>query len=147
MTTKKIITTVLVVGIIIFFFSFVGCERIDAGNVGITGCEVAVLLSVLVCCCPVVAACSFLLLEHAIIDVIKTSEPIRIRFFIVPFFVKIAAYNSSFNSLTKPSESYPASPSCFIMIFPSLFNTIVVGKVPVKISGGIFPPEVVIGIV
>lgn len=35
MTTKKIITTVLVVGIIIFFFSFVGCERIDAGNVGI----------------------------------------------------------------------------------------------------------------
>lgn len=35
MNTKKIITAVLVAGIIIFFFSFVGCERIDAGNVGI----------------------------------------------------------------------------------------------------------------
>lgn len=35
MNAKKIITAVVIAGIIIFFFSFVGCERIDAGNVGI----------------------------------------------------------------------------------------------------------------
>ncbi|HEX5153860.1 MAG TPA: SPFH domain-containing protein [Parafilimonas sp.] len=35
MNTKKIVTAVIMAGIIIFFFSFVGCERIDAGNVGI----------------------------------------------------------------------------------------------------------------
>ena len=35
MNTRKIVTAVIVVGVIIFFFSFVGCERIDAGNVGI----------------------------------------------------------------------------------------------------------------
>jgi len=35
MYTKKIISAVIIAGVIIFFFSFVGCERIDAGNVGI----------------------------------------------------------------------------------------------------------------
>jgi hypothetical protein len=35
MNAKKIITAVIIAGVIIFFFSFVGCERIDAGNVGI----------------------------------------------------------------------------------------------------------------
>lgn len=35
MFTKRTLTAVVVVAIIIFLFSFVGCERIDAGNVGI----------------------------------------------------------------------------------------------------------------
>lgn len=35
MTPKRIIYAVVFIGVIVFFFSFVGCERIDAGNVGI----------------------------------------------------------------------------------------------------------------
>ncbi|MGN6617900.1 MAG: hypothetical protein ACTHJ5_12055 [Ilyomonas sp.] len=35
MTTKRLLYAAATVAVIIFFFSFIGCERIDAGNVGI----------------------------------------------------------------------------------------------------------------